>query len=326
MAAALSFLSGLVLTRWLFILIGLFSLAGLRFPRVYDSVIFNGLLVFLIVNLTLCLVTKITRTFRAAFKSPSKTGSLLLHAGVIVVMAGALLSKTKGYSYDADLSVGQEMPVRGKHFSLKIEDFTVDMNESGQIRDYLTRAAVIRDGKVVLRKTIEVNDPLIFEGIHFYQSEYGRETGRIRDAEVELVSDSLKLDTVLTLPFPERVAFGGGRYGLRLEEFYCDFSIDVGTRKASNRSEKHSNPAVKYVIDDSGGNTLQEGWLFFQHPDFHGAGGSLFTLRPKGYAPAYFTGLQVRKNPGVPLVLTGIVIMSLGLVLIFYLPLFKKRG
>ena len=324
--AAVSFLSSLVLARWLFILIGLFSLAGLRFPRVYDSVIFNGLLAFLTVNLTFCLVTKISRTFRAAFKSFSKAGSLLLHAGVIVVMAGALLSKTKGYSYDADLSVGQEMPVRGGHFSLKIEDFTVELNESGQVSDYLTRAAVIQDGRTVLRKTIEVNAPLIFKGIHFYQSEYGRETGRIRDAEVELVSDSLKLDTVLTLPFPERTAFRNGSYGLRLEEFYCDFSIDVGTRKASNRSEEHRNPAVKYVVDDSTGNTLQEGWLFFGHPDFHGAGGSLFTLRPRGYVPAYFTGLQIRKNPGVPLIITGIIVMSLGLVLIFYLPFFKKRG
>jgi hypothetical protein len=40
------------------------------------------------------------------------------------------------------------------------------------IRDYISDLEVIKDGKVVAEKSIEVNHPLYFGGYHFYQSSY----------------------------------------------------------------------------------------------------------------------------------------------------------
>ena len=40
------------------------------------------------------------------------------------------------------------------------------------IRDYISEVEVIKDGKVVAEKSIEVNHPLHFGGYHFYQSSY----------------------------------------------------------------------------------------------------------------------------------------------------------
>ncbi len=40
------------------------------------------------------------------------------------------------------------------------------------IRDYISDLEVIKDGKVVAQKSIEVNHPLYFGGYHFYQSSY----------------------------------------------------------------------------------------------------------------------------------------------------------
>ncbi len=42
----------------------------------------------------------------------------------------------------------------------------------GMVRDYFSDLQVIRDGEVVLTKTIQVNDPLHYGGYHFYQSAY----------------------------------------------------------------------------------------------------------------------------------------------------------
>ena len=43
------------------------------------------------------------------------------------------------------------------------------------VKDYFSDLEIIKDGQVVLRKTIEVNDPLHYGGYHFYQNSYGRE-------------------------------------------------------------------------------------------------------------------------------------------------------
>ena len=39
----------------------------------------------------------------------------------------------------------------------------------GRVRDWIARLAVLRDGKVVARKDVEVNHPLHYGGYHFYQ-------------------------------------------------------------------------------------------------------------------------------------------------------------
>jgi cytochrome c biogenesis protein ResB len=49
---------------------------------------------------------------------------------------------------------------------------------SGMVKDYFSDLVVIKDGKEVLKKTIEVNDPLYYGGYHFYQSDYDHQNGR----------------------------------------------------------------------------------------------------------------------------------------------------
>ena len=40
-------------------------------------------------------------------------------------------------------------------------------------KEYLSDLVVPENGREVLKKTIQVNDPLKFKGISFYQSSYG---------------------------------------------------------------------------------------------------------------------------------------------------------
>jgi len=47
-----------------------------------------------------------------------------------------------------------------------------DMSYRRVISDYISELEIIKDGKVVLRKNIEVNDPLYYGGYYFYQSSY----------------------------------------------------------------------------------------------------------------------------------------------------------
>lgn len=46
------------------------------------------------------------------------------------------------------------------------------------IRDYVSELEIIKDGKIVVEKNIEVNHPLYFGGYHFYQHSYDAEAGQ----------------------------------------------------------------------------------------------------------------------------------------------------
>ena len=56
------------------------------------------------------------------------------------------------------------------------------------ISDYISELEIIKDGKVLAKKDIEVNHPLHFGGYHFYQSSYDAEAGQY--TVLEVVSDS----------------------------------------------------------------------------------------------------------------------------------------
>lgn len=56
------------------------------------------------------------------------------------------------------------------------------------IRDYISDVQVIKDGNVVIEKSIEVNHPLHFGGYHFYQSSY--DTQGHRYTVLSVISDA----------------------------------------------------------------------------------------------------------------------------------------
>ena len=65
----------------------------------------------------------------------------------------------------------QEHYVFEYYGSVSKED-NFDMSYRRKISDWISELEVIEDGKGVLKKNIEVNDPLHYGGYHFYQSSY----------------------------------------------------------------------------------------------------------------------------------------------------------
>jgi hypothetical protein len=55
----------------------------------------------------------------------------------------------------------------------------------GAVKDYISDVSVIEDGAVVLRKAIEVNDPLKYGGYVFYQTSYDQEGGKWTGLQVK---------------------------------------------------------------------------------------------------------------------------------------------
>lgn len=74
-----------------------------------------------------------------------------------------------------------------KFVYLYFPDFTKDVEgltltcefpvQDGMVKDYFSDLVIVKDGEEVLKKTIEVNDPLHYGGYHFYQSSYDDKAG-----------------------------------------------------------------------------------------------------------------------------------------------------
>lgn len=65
----------------------------------------------------------------------------------------------------------------GKHYVFEkyapvSKEAGFDMSYRRQVSDYISELEVIKNGKVVSKKNIEVNHPLHYGGYHFYQSSY----------------------------------------------------------------------------------------------------------------------------------------------------------
>ena len=60
----------------------------------------------------------------------------------------------------------------------KNKRFLMQYQTEGMVRDYFSDVQIIENGKAILEKTIQVNDPLYYGGYHFYQHSYDSRNGQ----------------------------------------------------------------------------------------------------------------------------------------------------
>lgn len=103
--------------------------------------------------------------------------TLVMHAGLVLLIAGAALSGALGYTQGILLTNGEALPVGkiGSAGGLVVENraFSSPRTESGAFADFTTELAIYRDGAQVAEKVIRVNDPLTYDGWSFHQNFFG---------------------------------------------------------------------------------------------------------------------------------------------------------
>jgi cytochrome c biogenesis protein len=173
----------------------------------------------------------------------------------------------------------------------------------------------VQDGRDVMSKQIVVNDPLVYQGVRFYQSSYGP-NGRV---------DKLILTaTPATGPATSKdIALGPGEViqldentSVRLAEFIPDYVVRDG--QVYTRSAQVENPAVHLFVDSKLANKVVNVWLP-PIPGFEENASSPYQFEAKDLKMGYFTGLQVSHEPGQWAVWGGVLLMGLGLVVVLYL-------
>jgi cytochrome c biogenesis protein len=207
----------------------------------------------------------------------------------------------------------QNGSARNLPFAVRCDGAGQENYADGTPKRWWSDLAVLKDGQVILRKQIAVNDPLVYGGIRFYQASYGR-TGKIdrlvltatpRDGQAPK-DIALGLDETLPLDAATTV---------RLAEFIPDYVVRDG--QVYTRSNDLENPAAHLVVESRKSGQAVNVWL----PPIEGLeqnASSPYTLEGKDVQMAYFTGLEVSHEPGQWSVWAGVLVMGLGLALVFY--------
>jgi len=248
-------------------------------------------------------------------------GSDVVHVGLLIILAGGIISGLTGVRGSLTLSENQTLPVPQAGFSVRLDKFITDLYPDGNVKDWKSELTIIEADKPVLQKSVEVNHPLSYKGFVFYQSGYGSDW---ENPELQVwlrkKSDPGYLKTIwLEMGRPATVE--GENITLTAARFLPDFVLDDKSQP-SNRSPELNNPAA-FIRGESGGAEVFSGWIFAKFPDFaqmHQAQESEFKLELKDIKAPQYSVLQTAKDPGVPLIWAGCAVLMLGLFLAFYWP------
>ncbi|MEW5802765.1 MAG: cytochrome c biogenesis protein ResB [bacterium] len=259
------------------------------------------------------------------------------HLSIMLIFAGAILGAAKGFSGYVNIMEGSRentIVLRSGGQGSKQLDFAVECrkfevtyykdesgNDTGRPKDYKSLLAIHDHGKEVLAKEIEVNDPLSYEGIYFYQSSFGeipQLTITVKTPQADLVGN-FAVEEGGSFRFVDK---DNEEVKVRLLRYFPDFTMNQ-SGQAVSRSNTPNNPAAFLEITSAHGQPVQT-WVFQRFPDFPHAAqtGYKYSLTSTNSGKK-FTGLQVVWDPGVPLVWTGCIILVIGIIVIFSVPHYR---
>jgi len=252
-------------------------------------------------------------------------GFYLVHLSVLLILMGGIIGSFFGFEAYVNIPEGETVetvtlrksgaPMK-LPFGVQCDKFTVEFYENGTPKRYQSDVSFIANGEAAQKGALLVNHPLTFEGITFYQSSYGTTPGdrvRLKISKKGRDPDDSILEVQLGQPVP--LPGNGGQF--LVMDVRADF-MRLG-------------PAVLVLIKTVEDKNTQF-WVFQHHESirerFPGVFEKFPKMNPAIYEPytfsleniesRFYTGLQVNKDPGVPLVWLGCFIMVTGFFITFF--------
>ena len=245
-------------------------------------------------------------------------GVYVLHGSLLFLLAGAVAGSLWGFSGFVEIAEGDAAGIlrlqgggtKDLGFSVRCDRFHLERHPGGLPKNYQSDLSFLRDGRVVRQASVRVNHPATFAGLRFYQASYGVFPGNEALLAIAGPTGMQTLPVRLheTHPLPGGVSFRVARINANL--------MGLG-------------PAVKLEIH-GGGETVSfwvvrnQERLRAQHPALLRE--PLFD--PGRFPPLVFslremktrvvTGLQVNRNPAIPVLAGGAALLVAGCCLVLF--------
>jgi len=241
----------------------------------------------------------------------SRFGAYMTHLSILVVMAGAIIGNIWGYKAYVNVvegtSTNQVWSRNGQTpidlgFTVRCDNFDVSYYpNSRRPKDYNSDLVVLEDGKEILRKRIEVNDPLTYKGITFYQSSYGAAGNAFFKVKVtenatgKVMNLNARQGEQVKLPNKHSFAISG-----------------------FTENDRQFGPAMQVTVKAPAGTASRPFVVWKNYPQFDVKRAGVFSFELVSYEEPQFTGLQVAKDPGVEIVWLGCFLMVFGSLTAFF--------
>ncbi len=286
----------------------------LGFHTVFKSPLFCFLGIAFAINLFVCTWGRISVAIKISRKkfSLGAWGSPLLHVGLCIILVGIALSLISKHEIYYEIPVGETVTVAGKNggFTLTVDEFSVDYYEDSiSPKQYRSSVTIQKPKQEPLPMEIQVNSPGKYNGVSILQQSYGW--------EIIVTLSTGQASRQLSIKDEDWIVLGEGPKGNTTLgiAFYPDYDEDQGI--AQMKSHKDNNPRVLWVLQEGDEpiaiDTLAIGETStIQEP---------LTITFDGYR--YYSGLQMKYDPGIPVIFCGFLLLCLGLAFLYLLG--KKR-
>lgn len=235
-------------------------------------------------------------------------GSVITHFSFLVIMMGVLAGAVFGFQSSINAPVGavfglDSIPASGvapgaADFQVQIDDFRIERYADSTPSGYFSRISIIEGQAPLQTKTIGVNQPLTYKGVKFYQASYGEAI------EVLIMSaDGRVLRSGLVMP--------GQRFAIPGTDYTAAATIPASSQPGYDLGTAQQ---LGYAIFQ-GGQHVKAGESELDMPISIGSQGH--TVRLLKTVP--YTGLLIKKDPGVPLIWLGSIFLLLGMGMSFFM-------
>ena len=252
----------------------------------------------------------------------SELAVYIVHASLLLIFFGTVVDGLWGWRGYLSLNEGQTSNMveirdgtkRTLPFAIRCDTAGQENYQDGSPKKWWSKLAVVQDGKDVQKKEIVVNDPLLYNGVRFYQSSFGPNgkvdkffldatpsggSGQVQQIALAL-NDTVVLDSDTTV---------------RFAEFFPDFAVRDG--QVYLKSNELENPAVHLVVSSKKAGKDFDVW-FPQLDEVADNSKAPYQFHGNNLKMQHFTGLQVSHEPGQWAVWSGVVLLGIGLAFVFY--------
>ncbi|MBE9177127.1 cytochrome c biogenesis protein [Oculatella sp. LEGE 06141] len=232
-----------------------------------------------------------------------RIGPIVVHAAMLIILAGAILGAMTGFFAQEMVPSGQTFQIHNifdagpwaksqipTDWSVRVNRFWIDYTSEGRIDQFYSDLSVLdTQGQELQRKTIHVNEPLRHKGVTLYQADWAIAAVRFR----------INNSPMLQLPMSQLATEGNGRLWGTWIPTKPDLSAGV-----SLIAKDLQGMLLIYDMEGKLVSTVREG----MSTEVNGV--TLAIAEVIGS-----TGLQIKADPGIPLVYTGFGLLMLGVVM-----------